>query len=236
MGVEYSAVQLTRILRSRLQMHFGKPFPHDYHRPEAAEALLQEKLGLMFTVLKAKGLKREEIAIGRGDETSSQNRANAVRFWSLEGHPKITRDTTHFKSNTIGCYAMQGTSAQAFLENSKEDSMIGFLRQIRAANETYRAVVVVLDNYVSHKSAKVLAAANELGIYLLHLPPYSPDLNPTEYIWKSMRRVLSKRFIKRLEEMKAMIVETWGKFAGSLSFGEAWIHQFLEIQPYYSVL
>jgi transposase len=33
--------------------------------------------------------------------------------------------------------------------------------------------------------------AKELGLYLVYLPPYSPDLNPIEFIWKSIKRVLS---------------------------------------------
>lgn len=222
-GIEYSPAQLARILRKRVKMHFSKPFPHDYRRPEDAEEQLKAKLQDTFNLLQDKGLSRPEIAIGCLDETSPQNRANTVRFWSLDEHPQVTRNTTHFKSNTIGFYAIQGTSVQAFLENSKEDSIVGFLHQIRAANPTYPAIIVLLDNYVSHKSDKVMAAAAELGIYLVHLPRYSPDLNPTEYIWKSMKRVLSKRFINSLDEMKATIVEAWETFSGSLSFAEAWI-------------
>jgi transposase len=231
--VEYSPTQLARILRKRVKMHYAKPFPHDYRRPDDAEEILKRKLRETFNTLKDKGLSQQEIAIGCVDESSPQNRANTVRFWSLEEHPTITRNTTHFKTNTIGFYALQGQSVQAFLENSKEDSVIAFLHEIKTANVGYSAIVVVLDNYVSHKSEKVIAAATDMGIYLVHLPPYSPDLNPTEYIWKSMRRDLSKLFVKNTEEMKSAIAAAWARFSGSLSFAKDWIQMFLENESYY---
>jgi putative transposase len=31
--------------------------------------------------------------------------------------------------------------------------------------------------------------AKELGVHIVYLPPYSPDLNPIEFIWKSVKRV-----------------------------------------------
>jgi transposase len=235
-GIAYSPAQLVRILRQRVKLHFSKPFPHDYRRPPDAEDRLKQALRETFQSLQAQGLKPGEIAIGCVDETSPQNRANTARVWSLEPHPTMTKNTTHFKSNTIGFYALQGVSVQTFLENSKEDSIIAFLHEIRTANAAYPAIIVVLDNYVSHKSAKVRAAAKALGIHLVHLPPYSPDLNPTEYIWKSLRRVLSKRFIKNLEEMKATIATTWNDLSGSLSFAHAWITKFLAGELIYSEL
>ncbi|HIK36499.1 MAG TPA: transposase [Geminocystis sp. M7585_C2015_104] len=37
-------------------------------------------------------------------------------------------------------------------------------------------MVVILDNFASHRSSKVRERANALGIVLVYLPPYSPDL------------------------------------------------------------
>jgi transposase len=41
-----------------------------------------------------------------------------------------------------------------------------------------------------------LSKAKELNMNLVYLPPYSPDLNPIEYIWKSVKRVLSEKNFK----------------------------------------
>lgn len=234
--LDYSSAQVVRILRKRLKMYFSKPFPHDYRRPAEAEDILKERLNDVFNSLKEKGLKKKDIAIGFVDETSPQNRANTVRVWSFDSHPVITKNTDHFKSNTIGFYAIQGHSIQAFLANSKEGPIQAFLEQIKAANPDYSAIVIILDNYASHKSAKVKATAERLGIYLVYLPAYSPDLSPEEYLWKSLRRRLSAVFINNLDEMKSLIKKAWDELSNNLGFAEHWIAEFLTMESAYSEL
>jgi len=233
-GIEYSSAQVVRILRKRLHMHFSKPFPHDYRRPAEAEAILKERLGAIFKQLKSQEIKNQDVALGFLDESSPQNRANTVRVWSFEASPEAVKNTDHFKSNTIGFYAIQGHSLQAFLDNSKEDSILDFLKQVKAAHQGYRAIIIVLDNYSSHHSTKVMLAAEEMNIHLVFLPPYAPDLNPEEYLWKSMKRVMSKGLIQNLEEMKATITSAWEELSQNLGFAKAWIAEFLIGESYYS--
>jgi transposase len=235
-GIEYSSAQVIRILRERLEMHFSKPFPRDYRRPPDAEERLKASLHQVFNSLKEKEISKDDIALGFLDEASPQNRANTVRVWSFEASPVVDKNTTHFKSNTIGFYAIQGVSVQAFLANSKEDAIADFLKQIKAANSSAKAIVIILDNYSSHLAAKVKEIAQELGIYLIHLPPYSPDLNPIEYIWKSIKRIVSREFVETLDEMKRKIAEGWKTLSGTLSFAKHWISEFLETEPYYNDL
>ena len=232
-GIEYSPAQVIRILRERLGMHFSKPFPRDSRRPPDAEQRLKASLHQVVKGLAERHIHKDDIALGFLDEASPQNRANTVRVWSFEASPVVDKNTTHFKSNTIGFYAIQGVSVQAFLANSKEDAIVAFLKQVTAANTTVKAIVIVLDNYSSHYAATVKETAEALGIYLLHLPPYSPDLNPIEYIWKSIKRLLSREFIETLAEMKRKIAEGWKTLSGSLSFAKYWIHEFLETDSYY---
>jgi putative transposase len=74
--------------------------------------------------------------------------------------------------------------------------------------------------------------ARDLGIYLVYLPPYSPDLNPIEYIWKSVRRVLSLIFVTSLDEMKEVISAGWDDFSQRLSYADGWIKRFLKGKNY----
>jgi transposase len=235
-GIEYSPTQVIRILRERLGRPFSQPFPRDYRRPPDAEARLKASLHPVFMTLKAQGIGKDDIALGFLDEASPQNRANTVRVWSFEGSPVVDKNTTHFKSNTIGFYAIQGVSVQAFLANSKEAAIIDFLKQVKVAKATAKAVVIVLDNYSSHCAVKVREIAQELGIYLIHLPPYSPDLNPIESIWKSIKRIVSREFVETLDEMKRKIADGWKNLSSSLSFAKHWIFEFLETESYYNDL
>ena len=234
-GVEFSEDQAVRILRHKLKLHFSKPYPMDYRRPENAEALLENQLQLTFSLLKEKGLKAEDIAIGFIDESSPQNTANAVRVWSF-GKVRSIKNTTRLKTNTIGFYAISGESVGAFLENSKSESIADFLEEVRKANERYKAVVAVIDNFPSHKSKLVREKAQELDIYLVYLPSYSPDLNPIEYIWKSIKRVLSLVFVENLGEMKKAIAEAWDKLSKKMSYAKSWMERFLKGKQYYTEL
>jgi len=189
-GVDLSEDQTIKILRNKFHMLFSKPYPMDYRQPVNAEAILDNQLDLVLSLLKEKGIEEDEIAIGFIDEARPQNTANTVKVWSFE-RTRSVKNTTKFNTNTIGFYAIQGNSVSKFLDDSKAPSIAGFLDDIKTSNNTYRAIVAIIDNFSSHKSALVRQKAKELGIYLVYLPPYSPNLNPIEFIWKSIKRVLS---------------------------------------------
>ncbi len=49
-----------------------------------------------------------------------------------------------------------------------------------------QTVHIVLDGAVYHRTEMVKNAAKVLNIELHYLPPYSPNLNPIEQLWKVM--------------------------------------------------
>lgn len=232
--ITYSEDQVVRILKG-FEMNHAKPFPHDYRKPDNSKELLDNQLKLLLDLLEKEKIPKEKIAIGFLDEASPQTTANTVRVWSF-GKPKIEKNTTKLKANTIGFYAILGNSKEASLPNSKKESIRDFLREIKNANKEYEAIVVVIDNFPSHKSSIVKDTAKELGIYLVYLPPYSPDLNPIEYIWKSIKRVVSLKFPKNEDEWKDLIKSNFKNFSKSLSFALGWIGFFLISTDFYQML
>lgn len=48
--------------------------------------------------------------------------------------------------------------------------------------------VIVLDNASIHNKEIIFQYAQKYQIYVLFLPPYSPDLNPIEKFWGFMKR------------------------------------------------
>ena len=47
--------------------------------------------------------------------------------------------------------------------------------------------VLILDNASFHKSSEVRKRVESCGCDILYLPPYSPDLNPIEKYWATMK-------------------------------------------------
>ncbi len=69
--------------------------------------------------------------------------------------------------------------------------------------------------------------AEKLNISLVYLPPYSPDLNPIENVWKSVKRVISERSTLNTEELEEAIAKAFKKLTESISFAKGWIEKFL---------
>lgn len=165
------------------------------------------------------------MVIGFLDEKSPQTTANTQRLWSC-GHPTLIKNTTKFRANTFGFYSINGVSTLEFHEHSKKEDVCKFLQTIREMNPG-NDIVIILDNFRSHHANITRQYAEKNNIKLVYLPPYSPDLNPIEYIWKSIRRIISRTFIQDLDHLKQVILEAFKKFGCSLSFAKSWIEKFL---------
>jgi len=226
-GVDLSEDQVRRILRDKLKMNFSKPYPEDYRKPEHAEEILAGNLETVIRLVKEKGIKEEDIAIGFLDESSPQVTANTVRLWSF-GKVRIIKNTEKMKANAIGFYAIRGESVQDCLDNSKKEAIAEFLEKVKESNKKFKAIILILDNFSSHRSTVVKKKAEELGIYFVYLPPYSPDLNPIEFIWKSIKRVISLKFIHHINELKLTIKNCFKEFSKNISYAKSWIKNFLK--------
>ena len=159
------------------------------------------------------------------DEASPQTTANTVRVWSPE-KPRSVKNTTRIKVNAVGFYAVNGSSAVEFPAGSKTADICKFLDTVRASNGD-RPVVIILDNFSVHRSAAMATYAESLGIRLVFLPPYSPHLNPIEFVWKTLKRSVSKiRFLDR-EHMTSLLGERFMKETAKTSYFAYWRALFL---------
>lgn len=131
----------------------------------------------------------------------------------------------------MGYYSLSGKSVISFPENSRWGSIINFLRKVRN-NNLNKTIVIVLDNLRSHKLGEVKAETERLRIELVFLPPCSPDLNPIEYIWKSIKKIVSTTFIRHIDDMRNVIKGASHQLFQKLSFAAGWVNSFL--RPYYN--
>ena len=52
--------------------------------------------------------------------------------------------------------------------------------------------VIVMDNASFHRKNELYPLAQQVGVRLVFLPPYSPELNPIEQFWAWLKRHLRK--------------------------------------------
>jgi transposase len=64
------------------------------------------------------------------------------------------------------------------------------LRRLRAACPD-RTLILIWDSAPYHRAKSVWSAAASLGIHLIPLPSYSPDLMPVEALWRWLREDLT---------------------------------------------
>jgi len=87
------------------------------------------------------------------------------------------------------------------------ETMCDLLRTIAGLGLT-GPITLVLDNARSQRNAVVPALAAQLGITLLFLPSYSPNLNLIERLWKfTKRRALYGRYHPTFRDFQAAIQE-----------------------------
>jgi len=87
-------------------------------------------------------------------------------------------------------------------------TMCELLRKI-AALALVGPITLVLDNARYQRNAVVQALAEPLGITLLFLPSYSPNLNLIERLWKFLkRRALYGRYHPTFHDFQAAIEQT----------------------------
>jgi putative transposase len=122
--------------------------------------------------LKKLDLINEDSIIGFFDETSPQTTANTVKLWSFH-KPEVIKNTTRLKANTFGFYALNGKSVVDFKEHSKKEDVVDFLYEIRKHNPD-KEIILILDNFRSHKASTVALVAAEIKITLIFLPPLFP--------------------------------------------------------------
>lgn len=90
-----------------------------------------------------------------------------------------------------------------------------FLQQL-VARYASRKIFLIMDNGPCHwldEPGKAWLAQHADVIELYRLPPYSPEFNPTEGVWKTTRKfVTHNRFFATVAERDGALTEAFEKF------------------------
>ena len=153
--------------------------------------------------------REQKAVIYFADESRVRADGHHGTTWSPIGETPVIHDSgDRFGLNMISAVSAQGQMFFDCFEGMMESQrFIGFLKSLRKSAET--PVVVIVDGGSYHKSKAVKEFLKEegaaLGIRLVLLPPYSPELNPDEQVWNHAKRRLGKISLKSKGELREAV-------------------------------
>ena len=108
--------------------------------------------------------------------------------WIKKGVNKpIATTSSRTRVNIIGAIELKTMNVTSdFVETVNADTINCFFEKLRQSYPQAEKLHVILDQSGYHRSHAVKEGAFLHGIELHYLPPYSPNLNPIERLWKVM--------------------------------------------------
>ncbi len=101
----------------------------------------------------------------------------------------------------FGCLCLGGKSVVKTAEKCKKEDCLEFFKALRQANPQ-KKLIIILDNAKIHKAKIIKEFSHKNEIILVYLPPYSPNLNPIEFMWKDLKKRLSEHYQENVEKLK----------------------------------
>ena len=127
------------------------------------------------------------------------------RRWCPLGHrpPWIVQEEYEWLWLSAAVEPSSGTGVFLLLPNVEGSCLEIFLKHLR--QELGEGEIGVgLDNASSHHSSQLDWPEN---MHPLPLPPYSPELNPAEQIFRHLRKKLSNRLFTTLDELQDALID-----------------------------
>ena len=241
--VEYHPNYLPTFL-DKLGLSYAIPRTKRPNRPENAEEILDERVEYAFDEDDDEPHNKYEsdeddehwdrdddirtdggTVVGFFDISHPQPWDNSQRLYTVD-EPHITRPLVKIDTPAAGFYALNGESVLSFPENQEKEKICACFERIREQNPGQR-ILLVLDNFSSHICKYTRKRAHELGVDLVFLPIGSPDLNPIEPVWKSLKWESSPLIVSGEDEYRTLLTDLFDQLTEQLSFAASWIDNHL---------
>lgn len=202
-GVEYSISGMTKWLHAN---SFSYKKPHAV--PAKADKNKQQAFIKKYNNLKKKTNGKDPIYFA--DSVHPQHQTRLAYGWILTGERKgIPTTGRQYRVNLIGGISLDGHKiVYRQAEQINAESIKLFLHQLRKNHPCGARIHVIWDNAGYHTSKEVKKYAIKLKIKLHYLPPYSPNLNPIERLWKLMHEhVTYNQYYEKFAEFTDAVLD-----------------------------
>lgn len=155
------------------------------------------------------------------DETAAWCHMPVLYGWSKSGEQAVMIGTRHGKRlSMVGAIALDGDRGHMAYEGTlNTDLMVKYIHDHLGPNLRC-GDVVVMDGASVHKTVRVREAIASFGANVLILPPYSPELNPIEHAWSTVKAYVRKVGASNISDLRAVVKEAWSMVT---DFTTGWI-------------
>ena len=153
---------------------------------EAQEQFIADYEALMNTT-------GEDEPILFGDSVHPTQATKLSRGWIKKGKDQYVPTTgVRTRVNITGAINLETLEVMTRdYESINSESMIDFLKYVESCYPRAKTIHLFLDQGPYHTSKETREYAKKSRIVIHYLPPYSPNLNPIERLWKIMHEYVS---------------------------------------------
>lgn len=145
--------------------------------------------------------REERIDLFYGDESGFSELGYVPYGWQFKDEKIGIAATRGKQLNCFGLLSRQNEFIfKTTTKNINTDFVINFLEQVSFS--IIKSTVIILDNariHTAHKIKERIKFWQKRGLYIFYLPPYSPQLNIIERLWKELKA----RWIKPQDYLSA---------------------------------
>ena len=143
------------------------------------------------------------------DEVHFQRHSSLIRMWASKGEqPRVLSPSVRHKVGFFGALNLKtGRLLTRETPTFNAQTFGDFIRYL--LQSTQGKLYLILDNARWHRSRdlKVFFEANRDRLVFVFLPPYSPEFNPIERVWRVTRRkVTHNRYFLSIEDLRIALV------------------------------
>lgn len=182
--IKLSLPSIGRLL-AQLGLTWQKPLRKAY---EQNPSLIEKWLKKQFPYIKRRA-KETGAVIYFADESGIRSDHQSAKTWSRMGKtPTAYHTGKRFSLNMVSAISNRGDIKFKVIEGRfNADVFITFCRHL--VKDIQKKVFLIVDGHPAHKAKKVktFIRSMEGKLSLYFLPPYSPDLNPDEFVWNDVK-------------------------------------------------
>ena len=203
-NISLSLASVGRLL-TQLGISCQKPL---HHALERDEALVEQWLKQEYPKIKALA-RREKAHIYFGDAAHMRSDHHAGRTWGKKGETPIVLSTgARYRMSLISAVTSRGHMRFMIKEKGgvNADVFIDFIRRLMVGSKN--KIFLIVDRGPAHvaKKTKAFVASVRDRLRLFYLPPYSPDRNPDELVWKHLKAdTVGRASITSLDDFKEKV-------------------------------